>query len=204
MKRGVRAIGVAESYRTEHSTLAAAVVRASRVVDGLAFDTCTVGGTDATETVVSLVDRLGREDARYLLLAGIAPAWFNFFDLPTVRERVDRPVLAVAFEDSDGLEPALREAFEGEALDERLAVYRRQPERHPVDLDDDTVYVRAAGLGPDEAAEVVRAFTPEGGRPEPLRVARLAARAADERFVGGDGNLDDGERDGDDGDDGGR
>jgi endonuclease V-like protein UPF0215 family len=197
VKRGVRAIGVAESYRTEHSTLAAAVVRASRVVDGLAFDTCTVGGTDATETVVSLVDRLDREDARYLLLAGVAPAWFNFFDLPTVRERVDRPVVSVSFEDSDGLEPALRDAFDGDALDERLAVYRRQPERHAVELDDDTVYVRAAGLGPDEAADVVRAFTPEGGRPEPLRVARLTARAADERFVGGDGRGDGEESDGD-------
>ncbi|ELZ29115.1 hypothetical protein C475_02824, partial [Halosimplex carlsbadense 2-9-1] len=66
--------------------------------------------------------------------------------------------------------------------------YRRQPDRRPVELDDGTVYVRAAGLDADEAADVVRAFTPEGGRPEPLRVARLAARAADERFVGGDGS----------------
>lgn len=188
MKRGVRAIGVAESYRTEYSTLAAAVVRASRVTDGLAFDTCTVGGTDATETVVSLVDRLDREDARYLLLAGVAPAWFNFFDLPAIRERVDRPVLSVAFEDSGGLEGPLRAAFDGDALEERLAAYRRQPDRRPVELDDGTVYVRAAGLDADEAADVVRAFTPEGGRPEPLRVARLAARAADERFVGGDGS----------------
>lgn len=186
MKRGVRAIGVAESYRTEHSTLAAAVVRASRVTDGFAFDTCTVGGRDATETVVSLVDRLDRDDARHLLLAGIAPAWFNFFDLPAIRERADRPVLSVAFEDSEGLEPALREAFDGDALDERLAVYRRQPERRPVELDGGTVYVRAAGLDAGAAADVVRAFTPEGGRPEPLRVARLAARAADERFVCGE------------------
>lgn len=191
MKSGIRAIGVAESYRSEYSTLAAAVVRASRVVDGVAFDTCAVGGTDATETVVSLVEGLDREDARYLLLAGIAPAWFNFFDLPTIRERVDRPVVAVSFEDSEGLEGPLREAFDGAALADRLAVYRRQPERRPVALDGDTVYVRAAGLDPDEAADVVRAFTPEGGRPEPLRVARLAARAADERFVGGAGGPDD-------------
>jgi endonuclease V-like protein UPF0215 family len=41
------------------------------------------------------------------------------------------------------------------------------------------VYVRAVGLGDGDAAAVVRAFTPEGGRPEPLRVARLAARGVD-------------------------
>ncbi|MFC7140833.1 DUF99 family protein [Halosimplex aquaticum] len=186
MKPGVRALGVAESYRGQHSTLAGAVVRASRVVDGFAFDTCAVGGTDASETVASLVDSLDREDVRYVLLAGIAPAWFNLFDLPAIRECVDRPVLSVSFEESEGLESALRDAFDGDALDERLAVYRRQPDRRPVTVGDETVYVRAAGLDGDEAADVVRAFTPEGGRPEPLRVARLAARAADERFGDGD------------------
>ncbi|PSQ09470.1 DUF99 domain-containing protein, partial [Halobacteriales archaeon QS_7_68_65] len=54
MKAGVRALGVAESSRPDatRSTLAGAVVRADRVVDGFAFGSCTVGGTDATETVV--------------------------------------------------------------------------------------------------------------------------------------------------------
>lgn len=183
MKAGVRALGVAESFRGDESTLAGAVVRASRVVDGFVFGTCTVGGRDATETVCELFDRLDREDLRYVLLAGIAPAWYNCFDLPVIAERVDRPVISVTFEASDGLEPALREAFDGDALDERLAVYRKQPERHTVTVNDETVFVRAAGTDEDEAADVVRAFTPEGGRPEPLRVARLAARAANDRFV---------------------
>jgi hypothetical protein len=36
----------------------------------------------------------------------------------------------------------------------------------------------APPLAPNcEAAQFVRGFTPEGGRPEPLRVARVAARA---------------------------
>jgi len=180
VKAGVRALGVAESYRDDESTLAGAVVRASRVVDGFVFGRCTVGGTDATDAVVSMVDRLDRADVRYLLLAGIAPAWFNLFDLHDIHERVDRPVLSVSFEESPGLEPALCEAFSGDALDDRLAVYRCQPDRHRVTVDDGAVFVRAVGLGSGTAADVVRGFTPEGGRPEPLRVARLVARAADE------------------------
>jgi endonuclease V-like protein UPF0215 family len=173
---------VAESYRGDRSTLAGAVVRASRVVDGFAFSTCAVGGTDATDAVRTLVDRIDRPDVRYLLLAGIAPAWYNVLDLTSVHAAAERPVLSVTFEDSEGLEPALREAFDGEALDERLEVYRRQPPRRAVSVNGETVFVRAVGLEDREAADVVRAFTPEGGRPEPLRVARLAARAADERF----------------------
>ncbi len=34
----------------------------------------------------------------------------------------------------------------------------------------------SVGIDDGEADDVIHAFTPEGGRPEPLRVARLAAR----------------------------
>jgi len=185
VKSGVRALGVAESFHGDRSTLAGAVVRASRVTDGFVFGTCTVGGTDATDAVIGLFDRLDRADVRYVLCAGIAPAWFNLLDLPVIHEAVDRPVISVTFEASDGLEPALEEAFSGEEFADRLAVYRRQPVREPVTVNDERVFVRAVGIDDGEAADVVRAFTPEGGRPEPLRVARLAARAADAAFGGG-------------------
>lgn len=191
MKAGVRALGVAESYRGRSgtgaaSTLAGVVARASRVVDGFAFGSCTVGGTDATEGVLGLWETLDRADVRYLLLAGIAPAWYNVLDLHRLHEAVGRPVLSISFEESDGLEPALREAFSGDALDVRLDAYRRQPPRRRLPVDGETVFVRSVGDADGEAADVVRAFTPEGGRPEPLRVARLAARAAD-AWAGTDG-----------------
>ena len=179
MKPGARVAGVAESFDGEESTVAAAVVRADRVVDGFAFSSCTVGGTDATDRVVALVDALDREDLRAVMVAGIAPAWFNLVDLPAVAERTGLPACSVSFEASAGLEAALRRAFDGDALERRLAVYRRQPDRQRLTVDGESLWVRGVGLGPDEAAELVRAFTPEGGRPEPVRVARLAARAAD-------------------------
>ncbi|WIV68382.1 DUF99 family protein [Natrialbaceae archaeon AArc-T1-2] len=179
MKPGVRALGVAESFRDDRSTLAGAVVRADRVVDGLSFASCTVGGTDATDAIVSLSNRLAREDVQYVLLGAVAPAWYNVLDLSTLHQRVDRPVVAVTFEESDGLEAGIREAFSGSEREERLELYRSLPPRREVAVGDETVYVRAVGLADEEADTVVRAFTPEGGRPEPLRVARLAARAAD-------------------------
>jgi endonuclease V-like protein UPF0215 family len=179
VKAGVRALGIAESYRERTSTVAGAVVRADRVVDGLVFETCAVGGTDATETIVSLFDRLDRPDVRYLMVAGIAPAWFNVVDLRAVAAAVDRPVLSVSFEDSPGLGDAIREAFDGRAAQRRLETYRDQPDRRAVTVDDGRLFVRSVDVADDEAADVVRAFTPEGGRPEPLRVARLAARAGE-------------------------
>lgn len=179
MKSGVRTLGVAESYREDTSTLAGVVVRADRVVDGFVFGQCTVGGSDATASVIELIERLDRPDVRYVLLAGIAPAWYNLLDLHAIGEVADRPVLSVSFEDSEGLESAFRDAFDGEALARRLETYRDQPPRRAVDLGGETVYVRTVGCPTEEAERVVRAFTPEGGRPEPLRVAREAARAVE-------------------------
>jgi hypothetical protein len=179
VKAGVRALGIAESYRGDESTLAGAVVRASRVVDGFAFETCTVGGTDATAALIALYDRLDREDVRYVLVSGIAPAWFNLVDLPEVHAATGLPTLSVTYEASDGLDAALTEHFSGAALDERREIYERQPQRRHIQVNDQDVYVRAVGLDEEEAADVVRAFTPEGGRPGPCRVARLAARGVD-------------------------
>jgi endonuclease V-like protein UPF0215 family len=180
VKPGARALGIAESYATDRSTLAGVVVRASRVVDGFIFGSCTVGGTDATDAIAQLWDRLARPDVRFLFVAGIAPAWYNVVDLHRLHDRVERPVLSVTFEDSDGLEPAIREAFDGEAATRRIVTYQAQPDRRAVAVDDGTVYARSVGLDETRVEDVVRAFTPAGERPEPVRVARQAARAADE------------------------
>ena len=183
MKSGARALGVAESYADRgdedaSSVLCGAVVRVDRVADDFAFGACEVGGLDSTDAVRSLFSDLNREDVRYLLVSGVAPAWFNLFDLDALADAVDRPVISVSFEASSGLGPALREHFDGDALTERLAIYRSLPPRREVAVGDETVFARAVGIDPEETTDVVRAYTPEGGRPEPIRVARQAARGA--------------------------
>ena len=186
MKPGVRALGVAESYRDRRSTLAGVVTRASRVTDGFAYETCTVGGLDATDAIADLFSRLGREDVRYVFVAGIALAWYNVVDLRLLADEIDRPVVSVTFEESPGLTGALEAEFDGEDLDARTEILDRQPSRERLALNDQTVFVRSVGLDAGEARDAVRSFTPEGGRPEPLRVARLAARAGDEFRRGND------------------
>ena len=179
MKPGVRALGVAESYREERSTLAGVIVTANRVVDGFSFATCTVGGTDVTQAVTDLYTDLGREDVQYLLIAGVALAWYNIVDLRDVHRATDRPVISITFEASEGLESALKREFSGDALRRRLGTYQDLPDRNAITVNGETVYLRSVGLDDDTAATVVEAFTPEGGRPEPVRIARQAARAAD-------------------------
>jgi len=177
MKQGVRALGVAESYRGESgdSYLAGAVVRASRVVGGFEFTTATVGGTDATDAVVRLYERADRDDVQLVMLSGVAPSWYNVVDLYAVHEATGEPVVSVTYEDSDGMGDAISDEFDGEARDERLALYDSLPDRRSVEAGDTTLYARSVGVRDGSVDDLVRGFT-HCGRPEPVRVARLAAR----------------------------
>lgn len=177
MKRGARILGIAASDATDVSYLAGALVRVDRVVDGFAFETCTVAGLDATDATTALFDRLDREDCQALLCAGIAPAWFNLFDLKTIHDHTDRPVISISFESSQGLEPALREHFGGPPLERRLSVYKSLPPRWPLQVGETELYIRAVGCSDDRAEEIVRAVTYGDDPPEPIRVAQLAAAA---------------------------
>jgi endonuclease V-like protein UPF0215 family len=177
MKQGVRALGVAESYRGRSgaSYLAGTAVRASRVVDGIAYATATVGGTDATDAVISLYESADREDVRLVMVSGVALSWYNLVDLRVVHDATELPVLSVTYEESDGLREAVRQEFDGEALEERLSVYDSLPPRRRLDIDGNDLYVRSVGVDDERADEWLHGFTHDG-RPEPLRVARLAAR----------------------------
>jgi len=189
-----RTLGIAFSDGDRTSVLAGAVVRGDGTLDGLGFETCTVGGVDATDAAIALFDRLGREDVRHVAVAGIAPAWFNLLELPRVREALDRPAYAVSYEESPGLEPALRDAFDGAALARRLDTYRSLPPRVRVERDEteesagdplEPLFVRAVGIDADEAAAAVRGLVREGfRRPEPLRIAAIAASAHREATAG--------------------
>ena len=189
-----RTLGVAFSDGRDASHAAGVVVRADGTPDGFAFATCTVGGTDATDAVIDCWRALGREDVRHVACAGVAPAWFNLLDLDRLAEALDRPAYAVSYEASPGLEPALRDAFDGDALADRLATYRSLPPRVPVDPsdpDDEAPgsgaprFVRAVGVDPADAAAAVRGLTPDGFRRcEPLRIAALAASAHREAVSG--------------------
>jgi len=177
-KPGGRAVGIAASDGPNYSQLCGAVVRADRVAEDFVFARCTTGGSDATAACCELLARLDRPDAQWVLLAGVAPAWFNLISLDDVHAAADRPVIAVSFEDSDGLKDPLRKHFSGEALRRRLATYRELPSRESVALDDTKLWVRTVGIDTVDATDVLRAFSPDNSeRPEPLRVARLAARA---------------------------
>jgi len=175
-KKGLRALGIAESYAgREHSTLAGVVMRKDLRIDGFCFGRVTVGGSDATDTILGMIRDLDRRDINSVLISGCVIAWFNVIDPGRIAEESGIPVICVTYEESDGLLDDLQRHFPED--EERKQAYHRLGERVPVDLGGHrTIYLRAAGIGYPDAAHFCRDFTLEGKIPEPLRVARLCAR----------------------------
>ena len=177
-KPALRVLGIAESFvRSDPiSILAGVVMRADLRVDGLAYARTTVGGDDATEAVLNLYRQLDRTDVNALLLSGLAISWFNIIDQREVWDRIQKPVICLTYEESPGLEDYIREYFpqpEG-----KLRRYAASGERTSVLLKTGfEVYARAFGATIEDTRILLNKFTRDGRVPEPVRVARLAARA---------------------------
>jgi hypothetical protein len=187
-KKGLRVLGIAESYSgRSQSTLAGIVMRKDLVIDGTVFSRVMVGGMDATEAVLSMVRSLDRRDIGALMLSGCVIAFFNIIDPEKVCAETGLPVVCVTYENSEGLEGDIRHHFPDD--EKRLAAYLRLGERTPYPLPGGTVFLRSWGIGLADAGRLVSAFTLEGKVPEPLRVARICARAAHACFTRNEGSL---------------
>ncbi len=177
-KKGLRVLGIAESYagRT-YSTLAGIVMRKDLILDGVAFSRVTVGGTDATKGVLAIAQTLDRRDINVIFLSGCVIAFFNIIDPHRVNDCTGLPVVCVTYEESTGLEEDIRHHFPGDTGGwTHTAGWANA---HPTSCPDgQTVYLRSWGIDPPDAGRLCTAFTREGKIPEPLRVARLSARAS--------------------------
>ncbi|HON82300.1 MAG TPA: DUF99 family protein [Methanoregulaceae archaeon] len=176
-KTGLRVLGIAESFSSgDKSILAGLVMRKDLRIDGISFETTTVGGMDATDAVISLYRRFKRQDINAIMISGCVISWFNIINPVLVWKTVERPVIIVTYEESEGIEEDIKRHFPGD--DERLCRYRDLGTRIPVILSTGhTIYIRPCGICGEDAAALCSSFTLDGKIPEPLRVARLCARA---------------------------
>lgn len=176
-KPGIRALGIAESYSgREQSLLCGVAMRKDLRIDGVAFGTVTVGGMDATDSVLSLVRVLGRTDLNIILIGGCVISWFNIIDPARLHGELGIPVTCVTYEESDGLVHDIQHHFPDDT--DRVSRYINLGERYPVLLKTGkTIFIRSWGIAGRDAAKVCDDFTLDGKIPEPIKVARLTARA---------------------------
>jgi uncharacterized protein len=178
-KPGIRALGVAESFRQgqKRSVLAGVVMRSDFVVDGVALGRTAVGGDDATSAIASLFRKFGRNDINLIMISGAILSLYNIIDVDGLATRTKLPVVCLTYKETAGIEGSIRRHFPGGA-ESKLEAYRKLGRRTGVRLGTGKrVFVRASGIDRDDVRRVLDSFTLQGSIPEPVRVAKLLARA---------------------------
>lgn len=180
VKRQARLVGFNDgpfSFGDARCPLAGVLTRGGGYVEGVLVDEVTVDGTDATDTVTSLLDGSGfPETAQAVAFEGGTVAGFNVLDLAALHEALELPVVALTRERPDP--ESVREALDShvENAEARRELLEAQPVE-AIDTSQGPLYMRHAGGSTERLAELVRVHVVRGRVPEPLRIARLVARA---------------------------
>jgi len=178
-KPGIRALGVAESFRQgdKRSVLAGVVMRSDFVIDGIAVGRTEVGGDDATSSVAGLFRKFRRNDVNLILVSGAILSLYNIVDVDLLAKKTKLPVICLTYKETAGIEDSIRRHFPGGA-EKKLEAYAKLGKRVGMRLQTGhRVYVRASGIDSDSCQPVLDLFTLQGSVPEPIRVAKLLARA---------------------------
>ena len=151
-------------------------MRRDLVIDGMVFGQATVSGDDSADTVLRMYESLAREDITCLMFSGLVISMYNIIDAGRIFAKTGLPLIAVTFEDSEGLERSITRRFAN--WQDKLAVYKSLAPREKVTLrTGKDVYIQTWGLSRRKALMILNSFTLQGSLPEPIRVAKIAAKS---------------------------
>ena len=178
IKPEIRIIGIDDSsLHTDRVMIVGAVFRGGEWLDGVLRSHIIKDGTDATDTIISMVTKSKHfGQVRVLMLDGITYAGFNVVDITAVFEKSGIPVIVVMrdYPDFDRIRAALEHLPDPGP---RWDVIKRAGEIHKVTTREggNPVYLQYCGIELEDAREIVRMSSTHSNIPEPLRAAHLIA-----------------------------
>jgi uncharacterized protein len=178
-KKGLRGLAIAESFRETDlkSKLAGVVMRRDFVIDGFVFGSATIEGDDATDAMISMYEKLDRNDISFILVSGLIISMYNIVDMAKLWKKTKIPIIGVTYEESDGMEDAIRHHFPN-SYESKITQYQNLGMRTKISLHTKhDIYLRVEGCDMKEAKKLLDTFTLQGAIPEPLRVAQILAKA---------------------------
>jgi len=176
-KKGIRGLAIAESFsqNSKKSVLSGIVMSTDLVIDGFVFGYSTVGGDDATDAILEMYEKLDRQDISFLLISGIVISLYNIIDMKRISEKIGLPVIGVTYEESSGIEDAIKHHFP-ESYKSKLTEYSKLEPRKKITLHTSyNLYVRNEGCTVLEAKQLLDKITLQGSIPEPLKITQLLA-----------------------------
>ncbi|MGC8569198.1 MAG: DUF99 family protein [Nitrososphaeria archaeon] len=174
-KEKARVLGISESFSVDAgiSYMAGAVMRKDLVLDDVFIKITTLGGSDATSRIIEGFSELKRNDISSIMLDGCILSMYNIVDYNMIYRKLGVPVLCISFKKGKDLSSS----FETRGQLDKLRAYLSLGEQKRVEVSGYEYWIRYAGLEEFEAKHLIKSFTVSGRVPEPIRAAKLVARA---------------------------
>ncbi len=171
-----RAMGIAESFSLNSplSFLSGVVMRRDFNIDGVIITTITVGGSDATDSVIKLYEKMHRNDISAIIINGCVLSMYNIVEASRVNHQTTIPVVCIASREGKNLENIMASHSELSRIESYLSLGKQSRTKLKTGYD---IWIRAFGLDLNEAVNLLNAYTVTGRVPEPVRVARLISSA---------------------------
>ena len=178
-KSALRAMGIAECYfpNSKKSTLCSVVMRSDLVVDGSMYGESTVGGDDITESISLMYDKMGRDDINCILILGSIMSSYNVVDLDFLNKLLDLPIISVSLKPPKNLENNFKGKYP-KSWNKKLKTHTKNGISQKINIKTEySVYIQFSGISLSDTKKTLDKFTLQGSVPEPLRLAKLFARA---------------------------
>jgi len=177
-KNGIRGLAISESFtqESEKSVLAGIVMSNEFLIDGFVFGSATIKGNDITAEIISMFEKLNRDDISFLLLPGTILSMYNIVNIEKIHERLQIPIIAVSTQDSSGLIDSIKYHFPSNS-ENKLKQYKNLGPREKILLETkNELFLRVRGCSIQECNVLLNKIIIQGGIPEHLRVSQLLAK----------------------------
>ncbi len=177
-KKGLRGLAIAESFlpNSSNSIFSGIVMRRDFVIDDFVFGNATLGGDDATDSILKMYEKLDRPDISYVLISGLIVSMYNIIDIKKLFDVLKIPVIGVSYHDSLGIEDALKHHFPN-SYESKILEYKKLSKREKITLHTShDIFVRREGCTLNDVKHLLNDLTIHGSVPEPLRVSQLLAK----------------------------
>ncbi|MDD1744059.1 MAG: DUF99 family protein [Methanomassiliicoccales archaeon] len=167
-------------------TVIGVVMRVPDYVEGVMHSRLTIDGEDGNDVLAKMINSSRyKEQLRLIMLDGIAMGGFNVIDIDALSQSTGLPVASVTRDPPDlaKMEAALKGHFVD--WERRLRIVTRS-KLFEVQTAHKPLHVATAGIGNDEAAELIGSSIVRGALPEPIRIAHLIASAIERGESKGD------------------
>ena len=177
-KKGLRGLAIAESFKPNSikSIFSGIVMRRDFVIDDFVFGSATLEGDDATDTILSMYEELQRPDISYVLISGLIVSMYNIIDIKKLFNSLKIPIIGVSYNDSQGIEEALKHHFPNSS-ESKILAYQQLGKREKITLNTShDIFVRKEGCTINDVKHLLDDLTLHGSIPEPVRVSQLLAK----------------------------